>query len=124
MDSTSEQTEGKRKNGRNRMEFKKQQGESGRYPTLAHTARDILAVPVSTVASETAFSTDGRILDSFRTSLTPKIVEAIMCARDWLRSPDSPVAVKEDLHLLENIENGVQLCASGVGICKLQLGGC
>ena len=44
-----------------------------RYPMVARMARDVLAVPASTVASESAFSTGGRTLDSFRTSLTPKV---------------------------------------------------
>ena len=44
-----------------------------RYPVVAHMASDVLAVPASTVASESAFSTGGRTLDSFRTSLTPKV---------------------------------------------------
>ena len=40
-------------------------------------ARDVLAVPISTVASESAFSIGGRTLDSFRTSLTPKVIDLI-----------------------------------------------
>jgi hypothetical protein len=52
---------------------------SSRFPLLARLARDVLAIPVSTVASESVFSTTGRILDDFRTSLTPFIVEALVC---------------------------------------------
>ena len=55
-----------------------------RYPALASIACDILAVPVSTVASEATFSVGGRVLDSFRSSLKPKTVEALVCTRDWL----------------------------------------
>lgn len=55
-----------------------------RYPTLARMARDILAVPISTVASESAFSTGGRVLDPYRSSLKPSTVEAIICLRDWI----------------------------------------
>ena len=55
-----------------------------RYPVLASMACDILAVPVSTVASEASFSVGGRILDSFRSSLKPNTVEALVCIRDWL----------------------------------------
>jgi len=54
------------------------------YPALASIACDILAVPVSTVASEATFSVGGRVLDSFRSSLKPKTVEALVCTRDWL----------------------------------------
>ena len=43
---------------------------SSRYPMLSKVAKDVLAVPVSTVASESAFSTEGRIVDPFRSSLS------------------------------------------------------
>lgn len=56
-----------------------------RFPILAAMARDVLAVPISTVASESAFSTGGRVLDDFRSSLTPKMAQALICAQDWLR---------------------------------------
>ncbi|XP_019177680.1 PREDICTED: zinc finger BED domain-containing protein RICESLEEPER 2-like [Ipomoea nil] len=55
---------------------------SERFPTLSKMVRDILAVPISTVASKSTFSTSGRVLDAFRSSLTPKIVEALVCAQD------------------------------------------
>jgi hypothetical protein len=34
---------------------------STRFPILGRLARDVLAIPISTVASESAFSTGGRI---------------------------------------------------------------
>ena len=46
-----------------------------RYPVVVHMVRDVLTVPVSTVASELAFSEGGRTLDSFRTSSTRKVID-------------------------------------------------
>ncbi|CAA0809065.1 Unknown protein [Striga hermonthica] len=57
-----------------------------RYRTLRKIARDLFAVPVSTVASESAFSTSGRVLSDHRSRLTPDILEALMCSQNWLRN--------------------------------------
>jgi len=54
------------------------------YPTLSLMARDFLAIPVSTVSSESAFSAARRILGKNRTSLSPETLEALICAKDWL----------------------------------------
>ncbi|KAJ3707840.1 hypothetical protein LUZ61_011545 [Rhynchospora tenuis] len=57
-----------------------------RFPVLAQLPRDILAVPISTVASESAFSSSGRVLSQVRSSLSDKSIEALLCAQDWLRA--------------------------------------
>ncbi|CAN0903043.1 Zinc finger BED domain-containing protein RICESLEEPER 2 [Linum grandiflorum] len=62
----------------------------------------ILDVPISTVASNSCFSTGGRILDYFRSSLTPQIVEALICAEDWLRT--SYVSVHDEESLEDQLE--------------------
>jgi hypothetical protein len=49
-------------------------------------ACDIYAIPVSTVGSESAFSTSGRVLSEHRSCLTPRMLEALMCSQDWLRN--------------------------------------
>jgi len=42
-------------------------------------ARDVFATQVSSVASESAFSTSGRIIDPYRSCLTHYMVEILMC---------------------------------------------
>ncbi|CAJ2644258.1 unnamed protein product [Trifolium pratense] len=55
------------------------------YPILSQLVRDIMPTPVSTVASESAFSTGGRVLEVYRSSLKPDMAEALICTQNWLR---------------------------------------
>ncbi|KAL2240865.1 UNVERIFIED_CONTAM: Zinc finger BED domain-containing protein RICESLEEPER 2 [Sesamum indicum] len=75
-----------------------------RFPILSKMARDILAVPVSTVASDATFSTGGHVLDAFRSSLSPKIVQAIIYAQDWICKDSKPISIEEDLSEIEMYE--------------------
>lgn len=63
-----------------------------KYHVLSRMARDILAILVSTVSSESAFNTGGRVLDSYRSSLHPSTVVALICTQNWLRSKPEKVA--------------------------------
>ncbi|VVA41700.1 PREDICTED: zinc finger, partial [Prunus dulcis] len=80
-----------------------------KYPSLSLIAKDVLSIPVSTVASESCFSTSGRVINSFRASLTPKIVEALICSQNWLRSDDISVIQYEptiqEMEFYESIES-------------------
>ena len=44
----------------------------------------MLVIPVATVASESAFRTRGRVLDTYRNSLSPSTVEALVCTQNWI----------------------------------------
>ncbi|KAH0725071.1 hypothetical protein KY284_000936 [Solanum tuberosum] len=75
-------------------------------------ARDVLSIPVSTVASKSAFNTGGRILDSYQSSLSPKIVEALICTQQWIRSPSKEWKVQdylEEVQKIEEVEKGAPL---------------
>ncbi|GJW19996.1 zinc finger BED domain-containing protein RICESLEEPER 2-like protein [Tanacetum coccineum] len=63
----------------------------------------LLAIPISTVASESVFSTSGRVLDSFRSSLGDKTIECLVCAHDWLRISLNPEK-NEDMDTIAKIE--------------------
>ena len=75
-----------------------------KFPILAKIAQDVLAIPLTSVAFESAFSTGGRIIDPFQSSLASKIVEALICCQNWLRSsPNFEYGIGESL--LPDIED-------------------
>ncbi|TYI76817.1 hypothetical protein E1A91_D06G103500v1, partial [Gossypium mustelinum] len=57
-----------------------------RYNELSLLARDLLAIPISTVASESAFSMGKKVITPIRSSLKPKTVQAVICLDDWMRA--------------------------------------
>lgn len=56
-----------------------------KYPVVSKLAKDVLSIPITTVSSESAFSTGGRVIDDYRSSLLPSTVEALVCASSWIR---------------------------------------
>ena len=57
--------------------------------------RDIYAILVSTIASESTFSTGGRVVSKHRSRLHPDTLDALMCAQSWLWKEKKKVT---DLH--------------------------
>jgi len=80
------------------------QMNSAEYPTLSRMVRDILAVPASTVASESAFSTGSRVLSDFRSRMTPETVEALVCLQDWIRASGNTQRSMESVHDIMTLE--------------------
>ena len=80
-------------------------GNCTKFPILSQIAKDVLAMQVSSVASECAFSTGGRIIDPFRSCRTHFMVEVLMCTEQWLKQDihcESRVLTNEEI--LEDIE--------------------
>ncbi|MBA0826194.1 hypothetical protein Goarm_011072 [Gossypium armourianum] len=55
-----------------------------RYCELSFLARDLLAIPISTVASESAFSMRKKVITFLRSSLKPKTVQVVVCFDNWM----------------------------------------
>ena len=53
------------------------------YP-FSQIVRDVMAIQVSTVACESAFSAAGRAVDPYRSHLDPEMVQTIICTKNWL----------------------------------------
>ncbi|KAK0595538.1 hypothetical protein LWI29_007652 [Acer saccharum] len=56
------------------------------YPILAIIAKQILGMPVSTVAVEQEFSAGGNILDPRRSGMSPQSLEIQECVDDWTKA--------------------------------------
>ncbi|GKC14030.1 zinc finger BED domain-containing protein RICESLEEPER 2-like protein [Tanacetum coccineum] len=67
------------------------------FPVLSRIAMDLLSVQATLVASESAFSTSGRVLSIQRTRLTPASLEMCLCLKDHLDTQER----KQDKSTLE-----------------------
>ncbi|XP_075482555.1 zinc finger BED domain-containing protein RICESLEEPER 2-like [Primulina tabacum] len=57
-----------------------------KFRILSKMACDVLSIPITSVASESAFSAGGRVIDSYRANLGVDTVQMLLCAEDWLRA--------------------------------------
>jgi hypothetical protein len=55
-----------------------------RFSTLATMAKTVLMIPMTLIASESAFSTGGRMLSDSQSRLKPETLEALICGQDWI----------------------------------------
>ncbi|KAG5247692.1 zinc finger BED domain-containing protein [Salix suchowensis] len=81
---------------------------ASKYKILSKVAQHVLAIPISIVASESTFSTGGSILDQFRSSLSPAIVQALVCCQNWLQHGSIPIdttTLMNDYEKYENLES-------------------
>ena len=69
----------------------------------AYLSCAVLVVPVTTVSSKATFSMVGRILEPRRSSLTPEMVEALTCLKDWESADEWTQHQLEDPEVAEAI---------------------
>ena len=56
------------------------------YLILSKMAYDILAILITTIASEAMFNVRTRVIDLYQAALAPKMVQVLLCAGDWCRN--------------------------------------
>ncbi|XP_057451913.1 zinc finger BED domain-containing protein RICESLEEPER 2-like [Lotus japonicus] len=105
---------------------------SSRFPILSILVKDVLATPVSTVASESAFSTGGRVLDTYRSSLNPEVAEALICTQNWMRQSSNQPKELDVVDVFDQSEKVItefrgliisgraRRCAAGAGSSQSQ----
>ena len=53
-----------------------------KFKLLSKMACDFLPIPITTVASEYAFSVGGRVIDPYRASLGANTIQVLLCSED------------------------------------------
>ncbi|KAF3965544.1 hypothetical protein CMV_010275 [Castanea mollissima] len=96
------------------------------FPTLWTMARDILAIPMSTSTSNSAFYIETMTLDPIFNDLDPDIIEALFCGKDWLDNPiritpnkDNDISKKKNKvndHSTANPEPRLEISGSTSGL--------
>ena len=56
----------------------------GNYPIMAKIARDVLAIPATTVDMEREFSIAADLATSKRSSMSAEQIRQLMCLKSWI----------------------------------------
>ncbi|CAH9115794.1 unnamed protein product [Cuscuta europaea] len=56
------------------------------FPVLTKMAKQVLSMPISTVAVEQEFSSADNVLTQCRTRLSAESLEMLICYHDWLKA--------------------------------------
>ena len=57
-----------------------------KFRVLSKMTCDVLSIPITIVASESAFSAGGRVIEPHRASLGADTVKVLLCGENWLRA--------------------------------------
>ena len=63
---------------------------------MAKIAKDILAIPASTIASKSAFNAGRRVLDKKRYRLGPNTIQMCVCKKDWDQADKRTQGLRND----------------------------
>lgn len=76
---------------------------STQFSILSQIAKDIFAIPLTVTST---LETEARIVDRFRHSFPPKMLEATICAQNWLQSKPFMVDVGNGIVDIDEIDEG------------------
>ncbi|CAD6253481.1 unnamed protein product [Miscanthus lutarioriparius] len=85
------------------------------YLILSQIVWDVMAIQVSTVASESAFSAAGRVVDPYRSHLDPEMVQTLICTKDWV------AAARKDSKMVGSIVSDLEVEALANVVAKLKI---
>ena len=79
---------------------------------LSRVAQHVLTILVFIVALKFAFSMTGHVIDPFWSSLSPLMVEALICGQNWLRPSSTPICLRvvmDDVKKFEKLDGGMTI---------------
>ncbi|GAA0167252.1 hypothetical protein LIER_43785 [Lithospermum erythrorhizon] len=66
---------------------------------LSKMARDILSIPITTVASESTFSAGGRVISQEKASMRVDTIKVLLCGGDWIKEA---YGIRSDKHFIQH----------------------
>ncbi|CAL5197978.1 unnamed protein product [Lathyrus oleraceus] len=58
------------------------------FPKLSVMTRELLSIPITTIASKSSFNIGSRVLNKYRNHLLSENIEALLYSRNWLHAFD------------------------------------